>query len=322
VLDALFSVSSPEPGIKVRRTMTAVYFDRDDDDDVRRQRLFGGDLYVYSPRRSSRVLCQFARELAECAFAPHDPRDAQHYLPVEQYVGILARLKPMFINHPNCKKLIPAVLAEWGCDLDQTYFDVPRLRTATARDYLTAGLAYAFKPHRDIWYSPPLCQLNWWLPIYPIEAENGMAFHLNYWDHPLKNSSCEFNYQDWNEHGRKQALQQVGQDTRRQSEALEPVELEPQLRIVPPADGMFLFSAAHLHSTVPNTSQSTRLSIDFRTVHLADLRQQRGAPNLDSACTGTTIGDYLRASDLAHVPNDVAAMYRHALYPTPMLKMA
>ena len=123
-------------------------------------------------------------------------------------------------------------------------------------------------------------------------------------------------------HGRKQALQQVGQDTRRQSEALEPVELEPQLRIVPPADGMFLFSAAHLHSTVPNTSQSTRLSIDFRTVHLADLRQQRGAPNLDSACTGTTIGDYLRASDLAHVPNDVAAMYRHALYPTPMLKMA
>ena len=51
--------------------MTAVYFDRDDDDDVRRQRLFGGDLYVYSPRRSSRVLCQFARELAECAFAPH-----------------------------------------------------------------------------------------------------------------------------------------------------------------------------------------------------------------------------------------------------------
>jgi hypothetical protein len=50
-------------------------------------------------------------------------------------------------------------------------------------------------------------------------------------------------------------------------------------------------------------------------VHLNDLVEQRGAPNLDSACTGTTIGDYLRASDLAHVPDDVARMYANALHP-------
>lgn len=298
--------------------MTAVYFDRDDSDDIRRQRLFQGDLYVYSPRSAIRALCQFARELAEGMFAPHDPRDAQHHLSVEQYVSILARLKPAFIHHPYCKELIRAVLMEFGCDLDQTYFDVPRLRTATAGDYLKSGLAYAFKPHRDTWYSPPLCQLNWWLPIYPIEAENGMAFHVDYWNRPLKNSSCEFNYQDWNEHGRKEALTQIGQDTRRQSEALEAVELDPQLCLVPPAEGMLIFSAAHLHSTVPNTTDRTRLSIDFRTVHLDDLVEQRGAPNLDSACTGTTIGDYLRASDLAHVPEDVARMYGNALHPEPL----
>jgi hypothetical protein len=298
--------------------MTAVYFDRNDSDDIRRQRLYRGDLYAYSPRASTRALCQLARELAEEAFAPYDPRDAQHHLSVEQYVAILARLKPAFIHHPRCKELLPAILSEFGCNLEQTYFDVPRLRTATAGDYLKSGLAYAFKPHRDTWYSPPLCQINWWLPIYPIEAENGMAFHLNYWDKPLKNSSSEFNYQDWNEHGRKEAHVQIGRDTRRQSEALEPVELEPDLRLTPPADGMFLFSAAHLHSTVPNTTNHTRLSIDFRTVHLDDLIERRGAPNLDSACTGTTIGDYLRASDLSHVPEDVARMYAHGLSPEPL----
>jgi hypothetical protein len=27
-----------------------------------------------------------------------------------------------------------------------------------------------------------------------------------------------------------------------------------------------------------------------------------GAPNIDSACTGTGLGDSLRASDLAHIP--------------------
>jgi hypothetical protein len=302
--------------------MTAVFFDRCDSDNVRRRRLYDGDLYVYSPRPSTAALCAFGRQLAEEAFAPHDPRDAQHHLPLERYVAILAELKPKFIHHPRCKELLPAVLAEYGCDLEQTYFDVPRLRTATSGDYLKSGLAYAFKPHRDIWYSPPLCQLNWWLPIYPIEAENGMTFHVGYWNRPLKNSSHEFNYQDWNEHGRKDAVKQVGPDNRRQSEALEPVQLDPQVRLVPPADGMFVFSAAQLHSTVPNTSGRTRLSIDFRTVNLQDLIEQRGAPNMDSACTGTTIGDYLRGTDLTHVPEPIATMYRNALQPEAELLMA
>ena len=29
------------------------------------------------------------------------------------------------------------------------------------------------------------------------------------------------------------------------------------------------------------------------------------APNIDSDCTGTTMGDYLRVSDLEHVPAEV-----------------
>ena len=302
--------------------MPAVYFNRYDADSLRRNRLYGGDIYVYSPSPATQALCQLGRELTEEAFAPYDPREAQHHLSVEQYVAILARLKPKFIHDPRCKSLIPALLAEVDCDLHQTYFDVPRLRTATAGAYLTSGLAYAFKPHRDTWYSPPLCQLNWWLPMYPIEAENGMAFHVDYWDRALKNSSCEFNYQDWNETGRKEAARQVGVDTRRQSEALEPVEIDPQLRVVPPANGMFIFSAAHLHSTVPNSTDRTRLSIDFRTVHLGDLLEQRGAPNVDSECSGTTIGDYLRGTDLSHIPDSVAAMYRNALRPEAALQSA
>jgi hypothetical protein len=299
--------------------MSAVYFDRFDTDDARRGRLYQGDIFVYSPSAATQALCRLGRELAEEAFAPHHPAEAQYALSVDEYVAILAKLKPQFIHHPRCKELIPQLLEEYGCDLEQTYFDVPRLRTACAGDYLKSGLAYAFKPHRDIWYSPPRCQLNWWLPIYPCESENGMTFHTHYWDNPLKNSSHEWNYQLWNETGRKDASKQVGVDTRRQSEALEPVQLDPQLRIVPPADGMFIFSAAHLHSTVPNTSDRTRLSIDFRTVHLGDLENMRGAPNVDSACTGTTIGDYLRGTDLSHVPEGIARMYRNALHPDPLV---
>jgi hypothetical protein len=64
-----------------------------------------------------------------------------------------------------------------------------------------------------------------------------------------------------------------------------------------------------LHSSVPNTSGNTRYSIDFRTVHLADASEGRGARLVDAACTGTTMRDYLRASDLSRLPEAVVARY-------------
>jgi hypothetical protein len=44
-------------------------------------------------------------------------------------------------------------------------------------------------------------------------------------------------------------------------------------------------------------------------VHLDDVMAFRGAPNVDSECTGTTMNDYLRGSDLSHLPADAVAMY-------------
>lgn len=70
-----------------------------------------------------------------------------------------------------------------------------------------------------------------------------------------------------------------------------------------------VFSGAQLHSSVPNTSGRTRISVDFRVVHRADVETGRGAVNLDSQCTGTTMRDYLRVSDLERLPADVIAPY-------------
>ena len=296
--------------------MTTIYTDPTRTDDNRRRELYQGDLFVYTPNSATTALCEFAQSMLNDAFAPHVPELAHRELAVEEYVEILAELKPAFIHHPRCKELIQAILRDAGCDMSNTYFDVPRLRTATPSNYLSSGLAYAFKPHRDTWYSPPMCQINWWLPIYPIQSENCMAFHLNYWDRPIKNSSDEFNYQEWNQVGRRDAKKQVGNDTRRQSEALEEMQLDPQVRLICPDSGMIVFSAAHMHSTVPNTTDVTRMSIDFRTVHYADLMDRQGAPNIDGASTGSTLNDYLRGTDLAHLPQDLIDEYMN-LEPMP-----
>jgi hypothetical protein len=243
------------------------------------------------------------------AFAPRDPELAQCEMAVEAYAALLSVLKPQFIHHPACKRLLPAILEALGCDLEQTFFDVPRMRTATSDDYLSTGIAYAFHPHRDTWYSAPFCQINWWLPIYPISAESCMAFHPKYWARPLNNTSERYNYQEWNRTSRRDAARHIGVDTREQPKALDMVELQPDIRLLPPPGGIIAFSAAQLHSTVPNGSGRTRFSIDFRTVNLADVQTLRGAPNIDSRCTGSTMEDYLRGSTLERLPREVIAPY-------------
>jgi hypothetical protein len=70
-----------------------------------------------------------------------------------------------------------------------------------------------------------------------------------------------------------------------------------------------LFSGDHLHATIPNTSPSTRYSIDFRTVQLADVRNRVGAPHVDAWCTGTSLRDFRRLSDLADLEEADVAPY-------------
>src|SRR5260370_28117900 len=154
-----------------------------------------------------------------------------------------------------------------------------------------------------------MCQINWWMPIYPIVPENAMAFHPRYWSQAVRNGRVENNCAKWHRTTRKNAAQFVKQDTRVQPKPEEAMELEPQIRVIAPPGGILMFSAAQMHSSVPNTSGRTRFSIDFRTVHLDDVAARRGAPNVDSASTGTTMGDYMRGTDLTHLPERYFEMY-------------
>jgi hypothetical protein len=289
--------------------MVGVLYDPRWSDEAWRQIIYNGDIIILSPTREMLALVEHTRTMIEDAFAPLDPRRAHEVLPVDRCVEILAKLKPGYIHHPRTKELIQQVLIAIGCSHEKTYQDVPRLRCAFPKDYLTTGIAYAHHPHRDTWYSAPMCQFNWWAPIYEFVTDNGMAFHPRYWNRGVKNGSRNFNYYRWNAESRKNAAQHIGRDTRVQPHVEEPLELEPEIRFVVPPGGVIVFSGAQLHSTVPNTTNAVRWSIDFRTINLDEVATKRGAPNTDSAATGTSLRDFLRLADLAPVPDDVVATY-------------
>ena len=111
----------------------------------------------------------------------------------------------------------------------------------------------------------------------------------------------------------------IKKDPRPLPRTTEPMDLDTHVRLICPSGGIVLFSGAQMHSSVPNTSGYTRFSIDFRTVHLDDVMAFLGAPNIDAACTGTTMNDYLRGNDLEHVPQEIVTRYRERAQQTDSL---
>jgi len=288
--------------------MPAVYYDPGLNDADRREALYNGDIIILPATAASSALAALGREMIEQAFAPHDPRSLHKHMTAEAVAGVLASVKPAFIHHPECKRLIPKMMEERGIDLEKLYFDVPRMRSAYPSHFLSSGIAYAFHPHRDTWYSAPMCQINWWMPIYPLHPDNAMGFYPAYFTKPVKNNSEIYNYYEWNTKNRASAAQHVKSDTREQPKPQEPLD-GPSLRFLPPPGAIILFSGAQLHETVPNTTDVARYSIDFRTVHIDDVAARRGAPNIDSRCTGTTMRDYLCAADGSLLPEELVSLY-------------
>jgi len=290
--------------------MSTVHFDPTFDDWKRRAALYRGELISYSPTPASLAFVDFSREMIREAFAPLDPELAQYEMKVEDYAELLGRLKPGFIHHAESKKHVCAVLESLGVDPGETYAEVPKLRTSTSDDYLTAGIAYAWHPHRDTWYSAPACQINWWIPIFPLHRENGMAFHPRYFDRAVANTSNEYNYYEFNRKSRGGHVTKfINKDPRPPPRATEPLELAPSVRLMPPVGGILIFSGAQMHSSVPNRSGRTRFSLDFRTAHIEDLREGAGAPRLDSECGGTVLREFLRADDQSPIDEAVLALY-------------
>lgn len=285
--------------------MVDVHIDPRFDDAQRRDRLFAGDVLVYTHVPEIAAFAAFARELITEAFAPWDPQRVQEHRSPEELADILIDFKPRFIHHPESIAHVRRIVTALGADPETVYADVPKLRTAFPRGGLTTGIAYAFQPHRDTWYSAPLQQLNWWLPIWPVEPSNVMEFYPRRFGARVENTSGGYDYAEWNA-WRSRMSELKAADTRVQPAPVAPLPAdEPRLCLVPPVGGVMLFSGDQLHASVPNTSGVARYSVDFRTVDLADLRAGRGAPGLDVAATGTSLGDFHRLTDGAPVPTAV-----------------
>jgi len=272
-----------------------IFVNPDFTDDALRQALYDGNLLILTNLRAVSDFVDYTREQLAELFRPHDPEHAHEYVDPDQMAKILGSWKPRFIHAERSKSLVCDIIKEAGLPAEFTHFDLPKPRTSFPVGHLTTGVAFAFPWHRDVWYSAPAQQLNWWLPIFAARPDNAMSFDLQNFDQAVPNTSGTFDYYQ-NNTLRLTTATQVKQERQARPGAVDHSPVH-DLVVLPPPGGVLLFSGAQLHTSIPNTSGRARYSVDFRTVDARDLLAGRGAPLVDVDCTGTAIRDFLNVAD-------------------------
>ena len=124
-----------------------------------------------------------------------------------------------------------------GCDPERTYFDLPRLRVAPPGDYLTTGVSYSYKPHRDTWYAHPTQLINYWVPVYDSEPSTVMSMFIDYFHQPIPNASGSWDYDEWVKNMRFAAAQNIGVENRQHPVPTQSLGDPLDVRVVQNAGG-------------------------------------------------------------------------------------
>ncbi|MBP7283382.1 MAG: phytanoyl-CoA dioxygenase family protein [Leptospiraceae bacterium] len=254
----------------------------------RKNFIFQGKILLFENCKFAKLLKDFAVSFLKENLKTEDLQNFEHQVSKDEFYKILSTLKKTFSNLQTAKIFIKDILNELNFPIKNTYFDLLRLRNITSYMHLVEDAKPAFAIHRDTWYANPETQINWWIPLFDVNAYDTFAFYPKYFTKAVKNNSHEFNYDIWNNTGGFQSS--LENRTRIFPELKEKIDFTDELKISCHAGDLLVFSAAHLHGTRPNTTGQTRFSLDFRTVEIDDIL---GAPSVDNFSKGSIFKDMI-----------------------------
>ena len=242
-----------------------------------RSRLYEGELVV-SSRRGDSFVTELWQEIEQHFEAP--VRGAQ-----ADFLERLGRLRAR-LGDPHWRDRTRQFLTELEVPVEEFAVDRLRLRAVAPGTHLIAAAAPAFYAHRDTWYANPQAQINLWMPLHAVTAHDSFGFYPELFGQAVDNDSEHFDYDEFKE--------QAGfQNPNRSVQAVYPRWLTDDRAPTWPVEleggQILLFSAAHLHRTLPNLTDRIRFSVDLRLVH----RAEQGAPNVDNRSRGSALADYV-----------------------------
>jgi hypothetical protein len=288
------------PAPAVRSTWVYTQITLPVDPDALHKRLYAGEIFLFRDLPAMRSLVAFARGLLERTFHPHAPPLVHSHLAGEQQAQAFNAAGREFTRSAAVKDLWRELFDSIGLDTERLARDRLRLRfqppltseQTQARSVMRSTVPF----HRDTWGTNLYAQINWWAPVYPISEQRTMALYPALWDRALRNSSASYDLQalvKWvAERGRESITGEMAVP-----ELLESVDQVQALPVVIEPGSVIVFSSAHAHAGVPNSSEQSRFSLETRTVWIPDVRSGRGAPNVDGAARWMAPGFFYRVSD-------------------------
>jgi hypothetical protein len=147
---------------------------------------------------------------------------------------------------------------------DSLLFDVPRLRIVPNSSFLSSGISYNYKPHRDTWYGAGQDQINHWMTL--ANATENSTFYIApcYFSREINNNSEIFDLDEWDSKHRPRAESNVTTEERPHPIPLTDLDMIDRYNIVIPRGSEVVFSGQHLHGSAQNTRSLVRFSNDYR----------------------------------------------------------
>lgn len=242
--------------------------------------LYAGQLFVFRATDATRGLVALCREALAGEVKEASGAGDAWRCPVLSFEQ-LSRVRERLYAHPALRPVAAEVIASLDVPT-HTRVDTPRLRMVAAGAETQPEAAPVYVVHRDTWYACPQAQINWWVPVFDTPASQAFAFYPRFFEVPVDNGSQGFEYGRWmREVGWHGAAPLGDYPAPHDAEAA----FGPAHRFSFAAGDLLLFSASHLHQTLPNPIAGTsRLSVDFRTV--TGLPEGAEAPNVDNGSSG------------------------------------
>ena len=273
------------------------------DIDVLHDALFHGAIARLQGFPEMSAIVASARSFFEERLAPVEP------VLIHQMEGDLAErcatLQRDYANNSEVKQLWRDLFEAVGLDPHMAMrdrltlqFQPPRPRSGE-RPWARSTSTVAF--HRDTWGTNLYAQVNWWAPVYPITAGRTFAFLPELFARPLKNNSSDFDIVAIMERNRGRG-RPVGPGEM-VPQLLEEVDLSKARPVTIMPGEVIVFSSQHAHVGVPNGTDLTRMSLETRTLRLADLETGRGARNVDGRARWVSYGMFRRIADGTPLPD-------------------
>jgi hypothetical protein len=239
---------------------------------------FDGDILVLRHpawrRLADRAAAIVAQHLGDDPLTAHDRMDRVGYLDAVRAVRDAVKADPAI------RAAFREGLGAAGLDPAGTWRDRLILRAQPPRRRHPARETLPLPAHRDCWGSGIPQQLNWWMPVLPVDRERTLWLYPSLFRRPVANNSAAWDF------GAVLADVKAGRagvTTPVATEAPDDALAAPLL--LDPGE-MAVFSGAQLHRSAPNAGALARFSFETRTVSLDHVRRGLGAPDVDGAGHG------------------------------------